>query len=465
MRYRRLLPSLCFALLAAGLLAATPAAQDPPAHEVVRVTNAAALFPCEVSVAVNPTNPDHLIAVSMQNGLKGKPPISDCAYVSTDGGKTWKTVVLANPDQRLQGDDVVAFGPDGVAYHACISFMGIRELRPARAVNGIFVSSSRDGITWSNPVAVIDHINSVTPFEDKPMLGVDLSADSPYRGQLYVAWTKFDEYGSKKPEHKTHIFFSRSKDGGKSFSVPLQISDKHGDCLDSDNTVMGAVPAVGPKGEVYVAWAGPEGIVIDRSLDGGWTFGKDVLVSKTPGGWDIPIKGMMRANGLPSVGVDLSKGRDRGSVYVNWVDERHGDPDVFVAASRDGGATWGEPLRVNDDQKGNGKEQFFTWMAVDPSDGSVNVVFYDRRDQNGTSTTLTLARSIDGGRTFVNYRIKQEPFVCQNNAFFGDYLGIAAHSGRVTPVYQHFTGKGGLALSAAVFRFRPGTQEVVKGEK
>ena len=29
------------------------------------------------------------------------------------------------------------------------------------------------------------------------------------------------------------------------------------------------MPAVGPDGEVYVAWAGPTGLVLDRSADGG----------------------------------------------------------------------------------------------------------------------------------------------------------------------------------------------------
>ena len=45
----------------------------------------------EVSVAINPTNPDHLIAVSIAR-LANHPGISDFAYVSIDAGKTWKVV-------------------------------------------------------------------------------------------------------------------------------------------------------------------------------------------------------------------------------------------------------------------------------------------------------------------------------------------------------------------------------------
>ena len=67
-------------------------------------------------------------------------------------------------------------------------------------------------------------------------------------------------------------------------------------------------------------------------------------------------------------------------------------------------------MRVNDDAKG--AAQMFTWMAVDPADGAVNVVFHDRRGQPGTMTGVTLARSIDGGKTFVNHPLPVQPFDC-----------------------------------------------------
>ena len=121
----------------------------------------------------------------------------------------------------MQGDDAVAFGRDGTAYHCYIAFDGIRVERPERAWSGIFVRSSRDGLAWTTPVAVVDHINTAIPFEDKPWLGVDRAASSPHRGNVYVAWTRFDVYGSDDPAHRSHIMLSRSRDGGRTFSTPL----------------------------------------------------------------------------------------------------------------------------------------------------------------------------------------------------------------------------------------------------
>ena len=433
------------------------------AQQVVRITEPSALNPAEVSIAFNPKNPDNIIAASLQIGRPPKPRAGSYNYVTFDGGKTWKTVPTPNTTNLVQGDDILAFSNDGAAYHVHLSFDGIRQARPARAENGIIDNVSKDGgNTWTDGTAAVNHVNTVTPFEDKPAMIVDNAPNSRFKGNVYIAWTRFDVYGSSDPEHRSQIYFTRSTDQGQTFSMPFRISDTGGDCLDSDNTVEGAVPAVGANGDVYIVWAGPLGLVFDKSTDGGLTFGKDKVIGNIPGGWDIPIEGLTRANGMPVTGVDLSNGPSKGTLYVNWVDARNGDPDVFVMSSRDGGGTWTAPVRVNDDATKNGKAQFFTWMAIDPADGSINVVFYDRREGTGTQTGVTLARSVDGGRTFVNHKIDLPAFSASSRVFFGDYSGISAFGGRVVPVFMHFVNDGNLAVSVALFRFKLGTQEVMK---
>jgi hypothetical protein len=448
--------ALTAALAAVAVPAPVPTAQQAAGVRIVDLTPADAQRPAEVSVAINPTNPDHIVAVLMQAGGPGEPRVSNWSYTSSDGGLTWRPTRAHNPEHRVQGDDAVAFSAAGVAFHSYIAFDGIRAERPERAWSGIFVRSTTDGLTWRAPVAVVDHINTAIPFEDKPWVGVDRSASSPHRGNVYVAWTRFDVYGSEDPAHRSRIMFSRSRDGGRSFSVPVEISDESGDALDSDNTVEGVVPSTGPDGEVYVAWAGPKGLYFDKSGDGGWTFGTDAVISAMPGGWDLPVAGLERHNGMPVTGVDLSSGPNRGTIYVNWIDERSGDPDVFVSASRDGGRHWSAPVRVNDDAKG--QAQMFTWMAVDPVDGSINVVFHDRRHQQGTMTGVTLARSVDGGKSFVNVPLPVPAFdCCTRSAFFGDYSGLDAYDGLVVAAFPVLTANGQQKVQAAVARFHQGT--------
>ena len=139
------------------------------AQQVVRVTDADAIDPAEVTIAINPKNPDNIVAASFQAGRPPRPRAGSYNYLSIDGGKTWKTTIVENPKNLTQGDDTVYFGSDGSVYHAHLSFAGIRVARPPRAENGILIEASPDGgATWNGSVPVINHINSVTPFEDKP---------------------------------------------------------------------------------------------------------------------------------------------------------------------------------------------------------------------------------------------------------------------------------------------------------
>src|SRR5262249_46474625 len=139
--------------------------------------------------------------------------------------------------------------------------------------------------------------------------------------------------------------------------------------------------------------------------------------------------GFPYANGLPAVAVDPRGPADR--VFVAWGDNPHGDYDILMSMSDDAGRTWSPPARGNDDTDPNGKDQVLSWLAVDPTDGAVNVLFYDRRDDPKNSRpTVTLARSIDHGRSFTNYAWTVTPSdPMQTN--HGDYIGIAALDRRV----------------------------------
>ena len=435
-----------YLLLLLAALGAAPMASPQPRHQhrVVRVSPSTAIAPSEVSVAINPARPENVVAVSLQR----RSPTTDYAYVSFDGGTTWVSIEGQNPNARTQGDDAIVFDDAGRAYWSYISFNGLRSERPTDAATGIFVNRSEDGgRSWSQPVTVVDHHNAIAPFEDKPWL---VAAPD---NRVYISWTRFSKYGSADPQETSHIYFSLSEDAGQTFAAPFRVSDTPGDAIDSDGTLEGVVPAVGIEGEVYLVWSGPQGLVFDKSTDGGWTFGEDRVIGPHPGGWDIDIEGIGRANGMPVTGVDRSQGAFRGTLYVNWIDDHHGDPDVFVTYSRDGGDSWAPPVRVNGDPTGNNAEQFFTWMAVDPIDGSVNVAFYDRHGLDGTATSVTLARSTDGGESFETFPVAIEPFETSDDVFFGDYLAVAAHGGRVVMVFSHFTTPSDLALSAALFRF------------
>jgi hypothetical protein len=376
----------------------------------------------EVTIAINPTNPMNIVGGANINFY----------YYSHDGGATWFEGAL-NSQYGVWGDPALLFDPYGSIYFGHLSYPS----PPGYWIDRIVVQKSTDGGgTWSDGSAVGFNPQKQ---QDKEWLAFD--PGSPlYRNNLYMSWTEFDRYGSKAPGDSSRILFSRSSDMGASWSAPITISDRAGDCIDSDSTMEGAVPAVGPEGEVYVAWAGDGEIIFDRSLDGGATFGPDRVVASQPGGWDFDVPGLSRSNGLPVTMCDLSNSPHRGTLYILWSDQRNGreNTDVFLIRSTDRGDTWGTPVRVNDDQ--SERHQFFPAMSIDPVNGDLYVAFYDRRRTADSATEVYLARSADGGATFTNMLVSQTPFTPYPDNFLGDYIGVAAYGGWVHPIWTRIDG-------------------------
>ncbi len=369
--------------------------------------------PNEPSIMMDPQNPNVILAGANINKY----------YISLDTGRTWTKKALQS-SFGVWGDPAIAVDKHGDFY-----FFHLSNPPGGNWIDRIVCQKTSDrGDTWND--GSFTGLNG-TKAQDKQWFAFD-----PDDNTIYLTWTQFDDYGSSNPLDSSSILFSKSTDAGASWSPAKRINKVNGDCIDSDDTVEGAVPTIGPNGEVYVAWAGPEGIVFDRSLDKGETWLDDeIKIDPMPTGWDYKISGITRSNGLPITICDLSDGPHRGTIYVNWSDQRNGstDTDVWLSKSEDGGDTWSAPARVNDDGPGN--QQFFTWMAIDQTTGYLYFVFYDRRDHNGDSTHVYLALSQDGGNTFLNRRISEQPFVPNDGVFFGDYTNITVHNGIVRPIW------------------------------
>lgn len=373
--------------------------------------------PEEVTISINPTNPLNLAAGAN----------IDYYYFTTDGGFTWSEGQLTST-LGVWGDPCVLFDGSGNLYYAHLSDPSfgywLDRIVVQRSVNG--------GLNWDDGTGV-----GLFPpkQQDKEWLAVDLT-NSPYYNSLYMAWTEFDQYGSLSPTDSSRILFSRSTDAGASWDVPVRISDVGGNCLDGDSTVEGAVPAVGPNGEVYLSWSGPLGIMFDKSVDGGQTFGEDIYVTSQPGGWDFGVTGIYRCNGLPVTSCDISQSPYRGNIYILWSDQRNGveNTDIFLIKSTDGGDTWGIPKRVNDDT--TSRHQFFPWMAIDNTTGYIYIVFYDRRNTTGDATDVYVAKSTDGGESFSNFKVSESSFIPFETVFFGDYINVAANGGKIYPIWM-----------------------------
>ncbi len=417
---------------------------------VVTVTPDAG-FHNEPSMAVNAGNPSQVVAAYQANAS---------VVYSQDGGNSWKSATgTASPNYKISGDVAVTYDKHGAAILCYIAFdkLGTENYWAKGATrNGVFIRRSADGgATWDAQeyTVIAQPTKEGIPFEDKPGIVAD-NTGSKYAGNLYVGWTEFrlDE---------TVILFSRSSDGGKTWSAPIDISTHHGLPRDDNGAVEGFQAAVGADGTVYAVWADGDSLALAKSQDGGTTFSKSSSVIPTAPLY-FAVQGLDRANGFPQIGIDARHGKD-GRLYTTWSDYRAGDIGVYCATSDDGGKTWTKAVRVNSNPPHDGTDQFFQWLAVDAESGAANVIFYDRRgDADNRKTTVTLARSTDGGASFANYAWTRDAFTPRKDEFLGDYIGVAALGNKVYGVWAEVAAADVPKDKAAMppTEFRP--QSVVK---
>jgi hypothetical protein len=395
----------------------------------------------EPAIAVDPNDPNHIVAAGNDYGT----PNEDAwvgYYVSWDGGKTWSRDLIPGyrngPISPLTGfegagDPVVCFGPEGNVYISGIAFKrATNPINPigfgynAGRADAIFVARSTDGgETFDQISLLVTALQAMIAFHDKEWMAVDMN-----NGNVYVMWAVFTFLMAAS------IMFSRSTDGGNTYSAPQVISEYT--ARDFEN--QGSTIQVTPDGTVHAFWIdfGDMGVRYTYSSNSGSTFSTPTIIADVT---EIPREmgdNTYRTPTLLMSGVDLGDTNTSGSLYITWNDYREGDADILLIYSSDGGSTWSEPVRVNNDEVGNGIDQFFSAVAVSPQ-GYVHVLFYDRRnDENNTLVWAYYAVSRNGGENFtINTNISDVPFDGNNapHPFIGDYIGLAATNNTANAIW------------------------------
>lgn len=398
----------------------------------------------ETSITVDPNNPNDVVGGS--NEIVRLPMR---AYFSSNGGKSFGAVDLPLPPPATTNgadfgsDPGVAFDTHGDVYFSYIVVFFNRTFGSIQGTEVAVAKSTDGGRTW--PHATFFNFNSGSgKFNDKPMIAVDTNPASPFRDSVYVAWDNASLNAGKSSSHNA-LVFSRSTDGGATFSTPIAVNSLTG----GPSSVIGADPFVGPNGEVYVAWHDVQNnrIMVNSSLDGGASFGQATTIAPTVTPFAVAIAPQASRGALvyPACGSDESNGVHRGTLYCSWMDETTSDgTDIFVARSTDHGAHWTTPLRINDDPQAVVQDQFNQWLSVDPVTGAVDLSWNDpRNDPADTKTDVFFTSSTDGGVTFApNVKITTamsdesaaNPFADAGNQY-GDYEGIAAFGGTAHPIW------------------------------
>lgn len=353
----------------------------------------------EPAIALNPNNTKHqIIATNTKHVFRSK-----------KGGKKFKHQ-RAESIHGVYGDPVLLFDDLNNCYYVHLSQDKSKEW-PESFDKIVVQKTSNNGKSWNDGIG----IGKNGKMQDKAWISFEGNKNSPWYGNLYVTWTQFDEYESKNPKDSTRILFSKSTDRGETFSTPIIISDESGDCRDSDSTLEGATTCTGPNGEIYALWAGHQQLFLDKSLDGGKTWGKDKSILAIPEGWELDIPNFSRTNGLPFINSNKE-----GKLVACVAYEQNHYNRVFVIESNDKGQTWSAPLAL---QKEDSTHYMMPHGFLDKSSGTYGVIYYKIKN-NFINVLLSYKKQNE--KQFTTIRLNTYAFAIPGrNLFFGDYINVS----------------------------------------
>ena len=280
---------------------------------------------------------------------------------SDDGGHSWTDPVqVSGATTGQRRNPVIAVSSSDIHIAWLDEQQRATGARGQNTVADVYCGSSTDrGATWGDSTCLEADLSKKKSSSGTPSLCVGPD------GAVYCA------YSSLRSDRRGGFWIARSRDQGKTFTATPYAKGAFGNiCLTQTDGKL-CVAAVHIKGIKQISMQDPQTyqeIRFYSSSDGGDTWTKPVLIDDDP---DDRRKNNVK---LAAVGP--------GRLLACWHDERGG---VFMAASMDGGKTWGKNLRVAD-RSHTGITPLD--MTVDLATGVFHLALSDVRQGSGDATSF-----------------------------------------------------------------------------
>ena len=332
---------------------------------------------------------------------------------STDGGTTWSTPQNISNTPGFSANPAIA--TDGRSIFIVWSDTG-------SGTGILFAKSDDGGDTWSTPQSINNGIESSAV----PVMTTDGT-------NIFIAWEEQEE----------DVFFAKSTDGGTTWSPPQEISNSIRNSVDPAITTDGT--------NIFIAWWGDDPqaifaeILFSKSIDGGNTWSSpqnisnsemtsrapsittngtdiflswndtfqffdppfnvftEILFSKSVDGgttWSTP----QNISNNEESSEDSSIVTNGTSISITWMDDSSGNEEIYFSKSDDGGTTWtpgrnisGNSRRdVNPISATDGTNLFFSWENT--SEESNDEIIFAR---TGVVDTFSPVITLNGAPTII----------------------------------------------------------------
>lgn len=412
----------------------------------------------ETHIGINVTDTSNLIVSAIKSTSAGlRCPI----YYSKDFGNTWilngfnTSSIIPATTTFGGGDPFFTCDADGNFFFSWISLSAKGFSNEDTLIVGMYFAKSTDkGESWqyskdmriAESSSLINSQNGPDYFWDKQWMTTDLSS-SEFRNSVYVGFVESNPDGS-------YIGIRIKRKNDNSFrEKTIRISD------DSFVDVQFAQVEVNKIGELLCTFYGKKGsdeppsLWFSKSIDGGVTFSNPNKITdfhlvnfSTDSKRSDTVSGVIgsRIYPCPQMSVDKGNSNFQGNIYLTFTadgiskNDKNGT-NIYLTKSTDNGNNWSAPIVLNSEIK---RHQFYSGTSVNNL-GILSNVWYDRRsDSLNKLTNYMINFSKDGGNTFTedfNITQKSSDFskIGKNNNGFGvgDYNGIVMTDNFAIPVW------------------------------
>jgi hypothetical protein len=416
----------------------------------------------EPRVAVDPTNPLHIVGAFQQDRWSNGGAHGLVASTSFDGGTTWAEswahfsicaggTVANGGDFQRASDPWVTFSPNGVVHQIALSF------NDTNADNAILASrSTNGGASWSEPATLQrENTGSGSLFVDKE----SITADPFNANYVYAVWDRStfpsDSVSLSGLANtfalRSQTVFARSTNNGLSWEPARPIFERQGGIAFTIGNQIAVVPAEGATTPTLVNvmflfhGAGVQrsccDVAVLRSTDRGVNWSAPIKVSDVD---TVDVVDPDNGHGVRTGDIipDIAAGVTPGRVYAVWQDGSFSGPPrgkehagIAFSQSLDGGQTWSRKIQINTVPS----TQAFTPSLAVAADGTVGVTYYDFRNNTSAAGLTTdywfvhchaatqdcTSRSNWSGDTHVAGPFDMETAPNAAGYFVGDYEGLA----------------------------------------
>ena len=267
------------------------------------------------------------------------------------------------------------------------AFNGFEAIAVSRTDKVAAVAAS-DKNAWMAPVIISRQ--SGTTFSDKEQIWADNASSSPFFGNVYVCWAKFQSNSIHAAPAQLQV--AVSSDGGSTWTEhPIGAAANNG----QRNPVDGCTIRTASNGTAYVFGIGTvsssghesfELMSISTNGGGNWSVPTPVAGPVSQPGLFDPVLGRPTIDGIagarsdlaPAPSVDIANGAPTGAdatnrIVMSYVSGSIDKQHVFFTESGNGGDTWSTPRAV---ETGASDHGYYTAPAISP-DGKTAYVVYN----------------------------------------------------------------------------------------